>query len=101
MKFRRLCIPVFLLASSLSMPLHAEDSCSACLQKTLSKFNDCIAAAKTDAEKSACNQAANKDNVACQQIDLCKKPTAPRRNKGTPAPSAAPVSSVAPAASSK
>ncbi len=93
MKFRRLCIPVFLLASSLSMPLHAEDSCSACLQKTLSKFNDCIAAAKTEAEKSTCNKEANKDNAACQQIDLCKKPTAPSRNMSTQPTSVAPSSS--------
>jgi len=98
MKRSRLAIATFLLAGScLSLPLHAEDSCSECLQKALTKFNDCTASAKTEAEKSACNKEANKDNAACQQIDLCKKPTRPSSKKGTPATSVAPAASGAPA----
>jgi hypothetical protein len=101
MKSRQFGVLFLFLACSLSTPLYAEDACSECLQKTLTKFNDCLASAKTEAEKTTCNMQANKDNVSCQQIDTCKKPTAPGKNLITPASSGVPASAVAPAPAEK
>jgi hypothetical protein len=72
---RSLMISSLLLACCLSTPLYADGPCTECLQKTLAKLSSCLASAKTEADKSACDRQANKENASCQQIDMCKKPT--------------------------
>jgi len=76
MKRNRLAILTFLLAS-ISMPLQAETvetpaPCKECLQQALAKLSDCLAAAKTEADKTACNLQAIKENETCQK-GVCKK----------------------------
>jgi hypothetical protein len=76
MKRNRLAVLTFLLAGSLSMPLHAETPCAECLQQTLSKLSACLASAKSDEDKSACNMQAIKENEACQK-GVCKNEPPP------------------------
>ena len=55
----------FLLAIAFVAPIQAEDKCTECYKSAQTALTSCIAKAKTEAAKTACNNDGAKASAAC------------------------------------